>query len=112
MPFTISFITLHVYSAASHLELRSQTNTHVAFSSSKCTWLVMSYMSLSGHAKDDLRRRQDGSDNRFGGQLSLEFRQTGGPAIMQNVLKVLTEVSAALANDSEMEVGQAAKDHT
>ena len=72
----------------------------------------MSYMSLSGHAKDDLRMRQDGSDNRFGGQLLLEFHQTGGPAIMQNVLKVLTEVSAALANDSEMEVGQAAKDHT
>ena len=112
MQFTISFITLHVYSATSHLELRSQTNTHVAFSLSKCTWLVMSYMSLSGHAKDDLRMWQDGSDNRFGGQLSLEFRQTGGPAIMQNVLKVLTEVSAALANNSEMEVGQAAKDHT
>ena len=31
--------------------------------------------------------------------------------MMRNVLKVLTEVLAALANDSEMEVGQAAKDH-
>ena len=66
---------------------------------------------MSGHAKDDLRTRQDRGDNRFGGQLPLEFRHTRGPAIRQNVLKVLAEVLAALANDSEMGMGQAAKDH-
>ena len=62
---------------------------------------------VSGHVKDDLRMWQSHSENRLGGQPPPESRDTRGTAMMRDVVKVLTNVLAVLANDSEMKTGQA-----
>ena len=61
---------------------------------------------VSGHVKDDLRMWQSHSENRLGEQPPPESRDTRGTAMMRDVVKVLTNVLAVLANDSEMKTGQ------